>query len=112
QGVKWAIGDSQHRSRRGAAKKDVDMQQHRAALTLLDGAGGGAPDRPRLQPRAEGRARCTLRLLAERFMELGHVESISHATVRQVLRGASCTIGGRTSRAPAANGLPLLRRAA
>lgn len=34
----------------------------------------------------EGYARWSLRLLADRFVELGHVESISHETVRQALK--------------------------
>jgi hypothetical protein len=34
----------------------------------------------------EGHARWTLRLLADRFVELGHLEQISHETVRQALK--------------------------
>lgn len=34
----------------------------------------------------EGYARWTLRLLADRFVKLGHVDSISHETVRQALK--------------------------
>jgi len=34
----------------------------------------------------EGRCRWTLRLLADRFVELGHIDSISHETVRQLLK--------------------------
>lgn len=34
----------------------------------------------------EGHARWTLRLLADRFVALGHVEEISHETVRQALK--------------------------
>jgi len=37
-------------------------------------------------PAPEGHARWSLRLLAERLVELGVVESISHETVRQVLK--------------------------
>jgi transposase len=33
-----------------------------------------------------GRRRWTLRLLAERFVGLGHVESVSHETIRSVLK--------------------------
>jgi transposase len=36
-----------------------------------------------------GRARWTLRLLAERFVALGHVEEVSHETVRQTLKKTS-----------------------
>ena len=41
----------------------------------------------------EGRARWTLRLLAERFVALGHVESLSHETVRRTLKKTSCSLG-------------------
>jgi|SRR5579872_867501 len=34
----------------------------------------------------EGHARWTLRLLADRFVQLGHVEQVSHETVRQTLK--------------------------
>jgi hypothetical protein len=33
-----------------------------------------------------GRARWTLRLLAERFVALRHVDDVSHETVRQTLK--------------------------
>jgi hypothetical protein len=36
-------------------------------------------------PPPEGFARWTLRLLSDRLVELGYVETISHETVRQVL---------------------------
>lgn len=36
-----------------------------------------------------GRSRWTLRLLAERFVELGHVEGVSHETIRSALKKAS-----------------------
>lgn len=34
----------------------------------------------------EGRARWTLRLLADRMVELQHTDAVSHETVRQVLK--------------------------
>ncbi len=37
----------------------------------------------------EGRERWTLRLLADRMVELGHVESVSHETVRGTLKKTS-----------------------
>jgi transposase len=37
----------------------------------------------------EGKKRWTLRLLAERVVELGHVESLSHETVRRALQKTS-----------------------
>ena len=40
-------------------------------------------------PAPEGRARWTLRLLAGKLVELGHVDGISHETVRRALRKTS-----------------------
>jgi transposase len=37
-------------------------------------------------PAPEGRAHWTLRLLADKFVELRHVGSVSHETVRQTLK--------------------------
>lgn len=41
----------------------------------------------------EGRARWTLRLLADRMVGLGAVESLSRETVRQTLKKTSCSLG-------------------
>jgi hypothetical protein len=41
----------------------------------------------------EGRARWSLRLLADRFVELGHVEDLSHETVRQTLKKTTSSLG-------------------
>ena len=41
-----------------------------------------------------GRGRWTLRMLAEKLVELEIVESISHETVRQVLKKMNCSLGG------------------
>lgn len=41
----------------------------------------------------EGRARWTLRLLADRMVGLGHVESVSHETVRQTLKKTTSSRG-------------------
>ena len=54
---------------------DGEQEAHLIALTCSD-----AP---------EGRARWTLRLLADRMVELGHVERISHETIRQTLKKTS-----------------------
>lgn len=44
-------------------------------------------------PAPEGRSRWTLRLLADKAVELGLVESISHETVRQTLKKTSSSRG-------------------
>lgn len=41
----------------------------------------------------EGRARWTLRLLADQMVELGHVDTISHETIRQTLKKTSLSPG-------------------
>ena len=65
----------------------------RAYPTKLDGAGeahlialtcGAAP---------EGHARWSTRLLADRFVALGHVAALSHETVRRTLKKARCSPG-------------------
>jgi hypothetical protein len=53
-------------------KLDGRTEAHLIAMTC------GAPP--------EGRARWTLRLLADRMVALGHVESLSHETVRMTLK--------------------------
>jgi transposase len=40
-----------------------------------------------------GEQRWTLRLLAERLIELGHVEYVSHVTVREVLKKTNLSLG-------------------
>lgn len=62
----------------------------RARITAL--ACSKAPD---------GHARWTLRLLADRAVELGFCERISHATVKEVLKN---TASNRTANAPGASG--------
>ena len=42
----------------------------------------------------EGHARWTLRLLADRMVELEYVESISHVTVRELLKKTGLHRGG------------------
>ena len=54
---------------------DGEKEAHLIALTCSE-----AP---------EGRVRWTLRLLADRMVELGHVEQISHETIRQTLKKTS-----------------------
>ena len=41
----------------------------------------------------EGHARWSLRLLADRFVQLGHVEEISHETIRQTLKKTKRSLG-------------------
>jgi transposase len=66
-----------YKQRQGSSTRRLDgaKEAHLIALTCSE-----AP---------EGRARWTLRLLADRMVELGHVEQISHETIRQTLKKTS-----------------------
>lgn len=44
-------------------------------------------------PPPEGRARWSVRLLSQRFVELGYVDTISHDTVWQTLKKTNCSPG-------------------
>ena len=50
-------------------------------------------DRYSLQYPPEGRSRWTLRLLADQIVTMGYVESISHESVRQVLKKTNLSLG-------------------
>jgi transposase len=60
-------------------KIDGDVEAHLVALSCSEPP--------------EGRARWTLRLLADSIVELGYVESISHEAVRQTLKKMSLNHG-------------------
>lgn len=58
---------------------DGDQEAHLIALVCSE-----AP---------EGRERWTLRLLRERFIQLGYVESVSHETIRTTLKKTNLSLG-------------------
>ena len=60
-----------------ARKRKIDGQNEAHLVALLCG------DAP------EGRSRWTLRLLGQRMVELGYVESVAHETIRQALKKMS-----------------------
>jgi transposase len=64
-------------TRRYERKLDGQAEAHLIALAC-----GPAP---------EGQAKWTLRLLADQLVELQHVPSISHETVRQTLKKTNCS---------------------
>jgi len=66
---------------------------HRVPAHKLDGAGEAHLIALACGEAPAGRARWTLRLLAERFVALGHVEALSHETVRRTLKKTSCSLG-------------------
>ena len=45
----------------------------------------------------EGAARWTLRLLADRLVELEHLDAVSHETVRQALKKTNCSPGASSN---------------
>jgi transposase len=66
--------------RKGPIKTDGDFEAHLVALSCSE-----AP---------EGFARWSLRLLADKMVELKYADSISHETVRQVLKKTKSNRGG------------------
>jgi len=60
-------------------KIDGDVEAHLIALSCSE------------PPR--GRARWTLRLLADKIIELGYVDSISHEAIRQTLKKTNLSLG-------------------
>ena len=66
--------------RKGPIKTDGDFEAHLIALSCSE-----AP---------EGYARWSLRLLADKMVELEYADSISHETVRQVLKKTKSNRGG------------------
>jgi hypothetical protein len=73
-GIEAAL-DKQKAQRTYARKADGDVEAHLVALSC------GKPPR--------GHARWSLRLLADRMVELRYVDAISHETVRKVLKKTS-----------------------
>jgi transposase len=72
EGLDVALGARSRRPRPHARKLDGEAQAHLIALACSE-----AP---------EGRSRWTLRLLADKMVELNYVESLSHEAVRKVLK--------------------------
>jgi len=62
-------------------KADGDFEAHLVALSC------SAPP--------EGFARWSLRLLADRVVELNYIDNISHETIRRVLKKTKLNLGGR-----------------
>lgn len=72
KGLEGAINRAKSQTKNSKIKVDGEVQAHLIALSCSE-----AP---------EGRGRWTLRLLAEKMVELEHIESISHESVRKVLK--------------------------
>jgi transposase len=84
--VEFGASAALKRQRGGGRKPDdLNGEQEAHLVALVCG-----------QP-PEGQARWTLRLLAERMVKLGQVDSVSHETVRQTLKKTSYNRGSKTA---------------
>lgn len=86
------------RVRRRFSDSGLDAALRRAATTRvytrkLDGVQEAHLIALVCGPAPEGQARWTLRLLADRLVELNHLDSVSHETVRQVLQKTNLSRG-------------------
>lgn|SRR5512134_528235 len=84
------------------------LERHRPQRTYrrcLDGAGEAYLIALACGPAPDGHSQWTLRLLAERLVELGYVEQVSYETVRRVLKKTRSSPGsssvGSSRRGPA-----------
>lgn len=82
EGFEGVLG-RKRRSRPGNVKIDGEAEARIVALTCTDPP--------------EGHARWTLRLIAEKSVELGYVESISHVAIRDLLKKTSSSHGWSSS---------------
>lgn len=71
--------NGRERERAYERKADGDFEAHLIALSCSDPP--------------EGQAQWSLRLLADKVVELGYVESVSHETVRRVLKKTKSSLG-------------------
>ena len=82
QGLEAAINRAKS-SRVKSRKLDGEQEAHLVALTCSE-----AP---------EGQARWSLRLLADKMVELDYVDTVSHETIRQTLKKMKLNLGKRKS---------------
>ena len=78
---------SHYRGTPGKPEPKLDGRQEAYLIALAC----GAPP--------EGRARWSLRLLSDRMVELGYVDSVSYNTVGRVLKKTNCSLGARCASA-------------
>jgi len=78
EGLERALEKRSGGPRPQACKIDGETEAHLVALASSQAPGG--------------RARWTLRLLADKLMELEHCESVSHETIRKVLKKRNQTL--------------------
>ncbi len=78
EGLEGALGRKVQK-RRKSRRLDGEGEAHLVALACSEGPSGPGHG--------------SLRLLAERMVELGYVESVSHETVRQTLKKTNLSLG-------------------
>ena len=83
EGLEIALGDRQGRREYYERKVDGDFEAHLIALSCSE-------------PPA-GHAQWSLRLLAQRVVELNYIDSVSHETVRRVLKKTKSSHGNVSS---------------
>ena len=79
EGFEAALSRRSYTQKVSRIKIDGDVEAHLVALSCSEPP--------------EGFARWTLRLLADKIVELGYVENISHETVRQTLKKTNLSRG-------------------
>ena len=80
EGLEAALGGRQGRRPTYERKADGEFEAHLVALSCSEPP--------------QGHSQWSLRLLADRVVELGHIDSVSHETVRRVLKKTSSNRGG------------------
>ena len=82
EGMEAALGGRQGRRPTYLRKADGEFEAHLVALSCSEPP--------------EGHSQWSLRLLADRAVALGHIDSVSHETVRRVLRKTPSNRGGES----------------
>ena len=79
EGIDAVLSRHPYRQKVSRKKIDGDVEAHLIALCCSDPP--------------EGRVRWTLRLLADKVVELGYIDSISHEAIRQTLKKTNLNLG-------------------
>ncbi len=82
EGMEAAVGGRQGRRSSYVRKADGEFEARLVALSCAEPP--------------EGHSQWSLRLLADRVVELGHIDSVSHETVRRVLKKTQSNRGGES----------------
>jgi len=91
--AKGTVVNVRRRFQEGGLRAALYDKERPGAVPKVDGAVEAQLTMLACSAPPEGRARWTLRLLAEKLIELGVVEYISHVTVREHLKKTICSPG-------------------